>query len=329
MVRENYFILLPGERGRLKFRSLGPIVRINPRQVHILDPEYFDEIYAPSSKRRDKDPTFTAQFGAPESIIATVSHEHHRMRRSVMNSFFSKRSVVQLEPIIQEKIDLLTERFKEAQQSGEVLRLEFAYAALTSDVISHYCYGISEGYLTTHWPRNDIKEGLSGMGHFTHYFYFFPILATLTQMLPLRFLEMLDPAATAFVKLQGRLIEASERTIKQGPYKQDERPSLFDALIDPSLPASERTVGRLSQEAMIVLGAGTETTANTLSIGSYHLIKNRSVLLKLREEVTQLMPTPSSHATWVQLEQLPYLVGSSPTDAGITRKNSPLIDIVL
>ncbi|KAK6366824.1 hypothetical protein LTS17_010375 [Exophiala oligosperma] len=287
-------------------RKYGPIVRINPRQIHISDPDYYDEIYAPSSKKRDKDPIFTAQFGAPESIIATVKHEHHRMRRSVMNSFFSKRSVMQLEPLIQEKIDLLAERFIEAKQSGMVLKLEYAYAALTADVISHYCYGKSEGYLDHHWPQNDIKDGLSGMGHFTHYFYFFPILASLTQKLPTRLLEKLDPAAKCFVDLQGRFIEASKRAIRKGP-RVDERPSLFDALIDPSLPESERSVGRLSQEAMIVLGAGTETTANTLSIGSYHLIRNRPILLKLREEVKQVLPNLSSRATWVQLEQLPYL----------------------
>lgn len=32
----------------------GPIIRINPFEIHIIDPEYIDQIYAVSSKSRDK-----------------------------------------------------------------------------------------------------------------------------------------------------------------------------------------------------------------------------------------------------------------------------------
>ncbi|KIW33835.1 uncharacterized protein PV07_00654 [Cladophialophora immunda] len=284
----------------------GPIVRINPHQVHINDPDFYDEIYAPSSKKRDKDPTFVPKFGAPVSVIATVPHEHHRIRRSVLSSFFSKRSVVNLEPIMQEKIDLLAGRLVEAQQTSAVVKLEYAYAGLTADVISHYCYGVSEKYLEDHWPHNDLKDGLSGLGHFGHLFYFFPLLVSLTQKLPSSLVKSLDPAAYAFVKLQQKLLRAAKMTIQQQS-KREGRATIFDALVDPSLPPKERTVDRLAQEAVIVLGAGTETTANTLTVASYHLLKNRDVLLKLREELKTLMPTPSSKASWSQLEQLPYL----------------------
>lgn len=251
---------------------------------------------------------FVAKFGAPVSVISTVSHEHHRMRRGVLNSFFSKRSIVNLEPLMQEKIELLADKFKEAQQTGAIIKLDYAYAALSADVITHYCYGVSERYLEDHWPNNDLKDGLVGLGHFAHLFYFFPLLMHLTQNLPIWLIKIINPKASAFLMLQEKLIKSSERTLQNQMVKGDGQTTIFDALTDPSLRPEERTVDRLAQEAVIVLGAGTETTANTLTVASYQLIKNRPVLLKLREELKTLMPRGDSSASWSQLEQLPYLV---------------------
>lgn len=36
--------------------GVGPIVRVGPREVHIKDPDYYDDIYASSGRRREKDP---------------------------------------------------------------------------------------------------------------------------------------------------------------------------------------------------------------------------------------------------------------------------------
>lgn len=113
----------------------GPIVRINPRQVHINDPDFFEEIYAGGNRKRDKDPAFPPRLGMSLSVISTVGHDHHRVRRKILNNFFSKQSVTNLEPIMQEKVNKLATRLKEAYESKEVIHLEYAFAALTADVI--------------------------------------------------------------------------------------------------------------------------------------------------------------------------------------------------
>lgn len=71
--------LWPLEASRaIAFVASRAAVRINPREVHIQDPYFYDEVYAPASRKREKDPDFVGVFGFPTSMIATVGQEHHR-----------------------------------------------------------------------------------------------------------------------------------------------------------------------------------------------------------------------------------------------------------
>lgn len=289
----------------------GPIVRINPRQVHISDPEFYDQIYAGSKYRRDKDTSYPPRLSASVSVISTIPHDHHRLRRSVMNGFFSKRSVRNLEPIIQDKTDKLAERFKEAHEKGTTLKMEYAFSALTADVITHYCYGTSYRYLEDQFPENDLRDAFGGLFLLNHILYFFPILCTFLNNLPPKLMQIIDPKSSAMAFLRARLLKQSKETLerKKG-LSNEQRETIFDALLDPSLPPSEKTLERLCEEGLILLGAGSETTANTMALAAYHLARNKPVQEKLREELRTVMPTPDSRPLWSDLERLPYLVRS-------------------
>jgi cytochrome P450 len=110
----------------------GPIVRINPAELHIADANFYDEVYAGGTKKRDKWPRFTRQFGIPESTFATVEHDLHRMRRSALNPFLSKGKVRELQPGIERVLGRLLGRFEEFQGNGEVMTVSLAFAALTN-----------------------------------------------------------------------------------------------------------------------------------------------------------------------------------------------------
>jgi cytochrome P450 len=78
-----------------------------------------------------------------DQIFGTVDHELHRIRRSALNPFFSKRSVKELAPFIQNIVDALCARFDDAVQTGEPINLGFAYEALTLDVMNEFCFSRS------------------------------------------------------------------------------------------------------------------------------------------------------------------------------------------
>jgi cytochrome P450 len=133
---EFYYDVTCGGQYIWKIRDLhqkyGPIIRINPEEVHIQDAHFYDEIYAGATRKRDKFNFFTRHAGLPEAAFTTNDHDLHRLRRSALNPFFSKVKVRSLQPRIEERLNRLMERFQEFKESGEPMSASLAYAALTN-----------------------------------------------------------------------------------------------------------------------------------------------------------------------------------------------------
>ena len=83
----------------------------------------------------------------PDSTVGTIPHDHHRSRRAALNPYFSKASIRRLEPVITQTLDNLLHRLDACAKSGEVIPLTAAYKAVTSDIITGYCFGESTGFL--------------------------------------------------------------------------------------------------------------------------------------------------------------------------------------
>jgi cytochrome P450 len=190
------------------------------------------------------------------------------------------------------------------------LKIEYALSALTADVITHYCYGTSYRYLDDQFPENDLRDAFGNLFILNHILYFFPLLCTIMNNIPPKLMQLVDPRSSVMAALRAKVKQQSSNTLKKrkGSVAKKDRQTIFDALLDPSLPPAEKTLARLSEEGLIILGAGTETTANTMSLAVYHLANNPPVLERLRVELKTVMPTPDSGAKWSDLEQLPYLV---------------------
>lgn len=166
--------------------SAGPIVRISPHELHISDPEYYEELYSRSSPR-DKYPYYTNQFGNPESTFSTVHHQHHRLRRGAMNPFFSKRRIAGLEEMIMSMVEKLCIRIEEFRQSGQPIPMRLAYMCLTTDVITKYSMARSWDHLESPdfspiWCET--IKATAGAGVFMKHFpWLFPIIRALPDRL--------------------------------------------------------------------------------------------------------------------------------------------------
>jgi cytochrome P450 len=294
-------------------------VRISPRELHIKDPYYYEEIHAPGFRKRAKDPKYAVAFGAPYSLVGTVNHDHHRLRRSFVANYFSKRSVANLTPMINEKVDKLVARFEDAYHQDAVLHLMLDFAALTADVITYYSFGWSHGYLddANSASSNDFVDAVNGLMSMFHINRFFPILIRVFRAAPPAVVGWLQPRMADLFNFKAKLRRQASETLQKRNIDMDmdskNRGSIFDALVSPEVPPEEKTLDRLEDESALLLGAGTETTARAISLSMFHLINNKDMLIKLREELRTVLETPTSKASWTQLEKLPYLVSSKLT----------------
>ena len=73
------------------------------------------------------------------------------------------------------------------------------------------------------------------------------------------------------------------------------------------LQRSEQSVPRLTQEAQSLIGAGTETTGNTLSVTTFHLLSDWRKAHTLKKELQVFHGSPDEVLTFQDLQKLPYL----------------------
>lgn len=87
-------------------------MRINPEELHFNDIAFVDEIYAARGRKRDKQKHFLNFVAGPitMSSFATLDHDHHRLRRSALNKFFSRGQIAKLESLVQDMVKRLCDK---------------------------------------------------------------------------------------------------------------------------------------------------------------------------------------------------------------------------
>lgn len=73
------------------------------------------------------------------------------------------------------------------------------------------------------------------------------------------------------------------------------------------MPESEKSTDRLAQEAVLLVGAGTHTVSWTLTLATYHILANPSILRSVKEELDDAIENSADYTPLATIEKLPYL----------------------
>ncbi|KAK7450776.1 trichodiene oxygenase [Colletotrichum acutatum] len=298
----------------------GPIVRINPDEVHCNDPEFVDVIYAIGSKKRNKSKMFVEGFAADlknransrrQGGFGTVDHAHHRLRRAAASKYFSRAQITKLEWVIHQDAQRLCDKFLWYQGRGP-FEAASAYSCFTADIVSDYCFGQPFGFLQQpDWEPN-FKEAVYAMLQMIHIMRHFPWTTWLMEAVPLRVIRKLSSKMGALAEQSKVKMPEMVRQTKsayEAGIKRD-RTTVIHSLLESDLPPEEKTIKRLTGEATVMLAAGTETTASALSVCTYHLLRNPDVVEKIKAELLSVTTDPKEIPTWATLEKLPYFSAS-------------------
>ncbi|KAK8081383.1 cytochrome P450 [Apiospora saccharicola] len=316
---EFYYDVVCGGRCWAKINELhdryGPVIRINPYELHVRDPDFYDTLYAgPSSGPAPR------QMGlVPRRASAPSRTTRTACAGGALNPFFTKQAIAHhVEPVIRQLLAQMCARFESMKQgmgggSGEVLDVMRPYAALTTDVITRYAFDTSYGCVEDpgwrfEWPRAMVEGTKS-----CHANKQFPWVVPLLRAVPEGVVGVVSPAVLQLINFQkdlARQISAimnEPRTdSKETDSSSERRPTtIFHELIDSdALPPEEKTLQRLVDEGQTLIAAGQETTSFLLQTVTYHVLASPALYARLRAELQNI---DVMNASVAQLERLPYL----------------------
>ncbi|KAF2217551.1 hypothetical protein CERZMDRAFT_108251 [Cercospora zeae-maydis SCOH1-5] len=306
---EFYYNLIAGEGGQFPFivrewhDKYGPIIRINPHELHVRDSSWFDTLYN-NSRPAWKIQGFGVRFQTQHTAGGTENPALFRPRRAALNPFFSRRRVAQDTPRFQKNAARAMQRVEqEYGTTGNVLHLNSFWGCYAADNLVNTCFDQDVKFLESPDFRAEANEATVELLQAAHVFYHFPILMFLMKKMPDRIMLWLNPSMAPLLKFwEVRSMLATPASAQ----KEGDR-TIFSSLLQGDLPPEELSFDRLHQESVAIIGAGVETTARSLTIACFHITDQPAIRERLVAELCEAAPDETAMPDWDALVKLPYL----------------------
>ncbi|KAI8263511.1 Cytochrome P450 monooxygenase 1 [Colletotrichum sp. SAR 10_77] len=285
----------------------GPVVRISPNHLSFTQPDAWKEIYGfqPSSKgstEMNKSKIFSETVEElPKSIINADREEHQRLRRALAHGF-SDASMREQEGMIIKYIDKLSDRLKEFADDGtSPQNMAGWYNWTTFDVAGDLIFGQSFQCL----ERADYHPWVA---------FIFGAIRFGSVMTSVKYIGLNFVVQALFkmggMKAMSQVRENTDEMMQNRMSMTDDRNDLFEGLLKRRKEWN-LSFDQLSANALILVLAGSETTATTLSGTTYLLLTHPEVYEKLKKEVRSAFKD-SSEINIGSVSKLSYIPDNWP-----------------
>ncbi|KAF8067760.1 cytochrome P450 [Lyophyllum atratum] len=293
----------------------GEVVRIGPNELHFSSPRAYATIYA-SGSQFTKQPALYKCFGMDEGSFAIVDPHKSKKRREMLLPLFSRRAILKLESVIQEKVDILISRI--LAHGSKPVDLTLGFRCTTFDTIADYCFAQSFGALDAprfqHWLLINMQASIEYFWILRHFPFILPMAATIPRWLARRVSPLyreFDAVREQIEATMDKYLALNDSEEGLGCAMDSGRETVFHHLIRPKAESSkgQETPSRsdLSDEALVLLQAGSDTVGHTCIMGTFHALSDERVLANLVRELKEAWPEKESYVGLAVLEKLPYL----------------------
>jgi cytochrome P450 len=158
-------------------------MRITPDEIHLSDTDHYEVMHCVGTKY-PKSTQFYDGFSITYSTFSTGPHDVHRIRRGMLDPFFSRRSVLNLEHIIQTKAEKLSDIISTRFGRKEAVDLHHAFRSISVDVITDYAFEESYNLMDMKDLGAEFFAMVSGIGPTMWIFQQWPGLQKVVLSLP-------------------------------------------------------------------------------------------------------------------------------------------------
>ncbi|KAK0730910.1 isotrichodermin C-15 hydroxylase [Lasiosphaeris hirsuta] len=260
----------------------GPVVRIAPSHLAFTDVRAWKDIYGHIVGHKSGQPEMgkASVFSRPlddipTSILSADREEHSRIRRALSHGF-SDASMRAQEPMVAKHVDLLLKRLaQECDGGNKALNSEAWYNWTTFDIAGDLIFGKSFGCL-------------EGSDYHPWILFIFGTVKWGSSMVVLSYLGFHWLVQLIFrhagqLKIK-KMQEYNFAMVRSRLAMKEGREDLFEGIVKHKVDWN-LSFEKLSANAFILVLAGSETTATTLSGVTYLLLSHPEALEKLKREV--------------------------------------------
>ncbi|KAK0660136.1 cytochrome P450 [Cercophora samala] len=312
-------------------RKYGPIIRINPWELHASDPVLFSHIYSSGVKQRVEKYAWS-QKGLrliDDSHILTESHELHRLRRKPLATFFSPRNTESMEPVVWKVSQRIRSRLQKLNGSGSVMVMEDLFTVVSADLVAAFSFDDEIDLTQTDelQPLGSIYSTLQTVARVSAWLSHFSWITALINAIPPSFLMRLAPTVATNNRLYSLVKKQfeSSRAVRASSSKTDDPLSddeFTDELLSPdtkliahllhsNLPPHERTPNRVCAELLTIFMATIFNIPRAMMVTTYHILANPDIKAKLCGELNALLgpgvDSPQETPVWALLNKAEYL----------------------
>lgn len=292
----------------------GPIVRINPFEIHINDPDYIKSLLN-TNKELNKDPLRSRSLGQAQNVQETVEWAVHKRRRAPFDGFFSRKRIMELNGLVNAQADKLLNNMKTDAESSKRTCLSTYYRFASAETIFDYCFGRQFGFfedqktaekLLIDQSRPGDFPGGHHLGRFTNHINLIISIQTFLYSLKLCLFGG-EVAGQSFVALREWGVKRLEEVLGSAGDASDQD-TVFSRLASSDLPAEERSFDYLLMQIFLFLRAGFDTTAYNLTLATYYVLTHPELKQRLELELeTAECFNNGTPPSWNDLEKLPLL----------------------